>query len=138
MFVDACAIVSLMAGENTAPAYGAALARAGCAFTSPMAAWEAIIVLSRPDQDCTYSEAEAAVIEWLEARGIGLSEAPSPRELLAHAVDVAQKQGIGRHALRNFDCFHYSYAKACGVPLLTLDRLLRQTVLFRRDPLVPE
>jgi ribonuclease VapC len=128
MFVDACAIVSLMAGEDTAPAYGAALARAGSAFTSPMAAWEAVIVLSRPDQlDCAYSEAEAAVIEWLEARGIALREASAPREVLAHAVDVAEKHGIGRRALSNFDCFHYAYAKACGVPLLTLDRLLRQT-----------
>jgi ribonuclease VapC len=128
MFVDACAIVSMMAGEDTAPTYAAALARAVSAFTSPMAAWEAIIILSRPDQlDCRYSEAEAAVVEWLEARGIALREAPSPRDLLAHAVEVAEKHGIGRRALSSFDCFHYAYAKACGVPLLTLDGLLRQT-----------
>ncbi len=128
MFVDACAIVSIMAGEDTAPAYGAALARAGSAFTSPLAAWEAIIILSGPNQlDCSYSEAKAAVIEWLEARGIELRDAPSPRDVLAHAVDVAERHGIGRRALSNFDCFHYAHAKACGVPLLTLDRLLRQT-----------
>jgi ribonuclease VapC len=40
---------------------------------------------------------------------------------------VAEKHGIGRRALSNFDCFNYAYAKACGVPLLTLDRLLRQS-----------
>jgi hypothetical protein len=39
MFVDACAIVSIMAGEDTAPAYEAALTRTESAFTSPMAAW---------------------------------------------------------------------------------------------------
>lgn len=128
MFVDACAIVSIIAGEDTAPAYEAALAQADPAFTSPMAAWEAIIELSRPDQlDCRYSEAAAAVMEWLDARGIDLREAPSPREVLTHAVDVAEKHGIGRRALSNFDCFHYAHAKVAGVALLTLDELLRAT-----------
>jgi ribonuclease VapC len=128
MFVDACAIVAMMAGEDTAPAYGAALSRAPSAFTSPMAAWEAIIILSRPDQlDCRYCDAEAAVVEWLDARNIEIRQAPSPREILSFAVDVAEKHGIGRRALSNFDCFHYAHAKASGAPLLTLDRLLRQT-----------
>lgn len=128
MFVDACAIVSMMAGEDTAPAYGAALSRAPSPFTSPMAAWEAIVILSRADQlDCRYSQTEAAVVEWLDARGIELREALSPREVLSFAVDVAEGHGIGRRALGNFDCFHYAYAKAAGAPLLTLDRLLQQT-----------
>lgn len=128
MFVDACAIVSIMAGEDTAPAYEAALEQAASAFTSAMAAWEVIIVLSRSDQlDCRYSEAEAAVTEWLEARGIELRETSDPREVLAHAVTVAEKHGIGRRALSNFDCFHYAYAKTAQTPLLTLDQLLRKT-----------
>lgn len=128
MFVDACAIVSIMAGEDTAPAYEAALAEAEWAFTSPMAAWEAIIVLSHPDQlDCRYAQAAETVVEWLDARGIDLREASSPREVLAYAVEVAQKHGLGRRALSNFDCFHYAHAKAAGVPLLTLDQLLRRT-----------
>ena len=128
MLVDACAIVSMMAGQGTAPAYGAVLSRAPSAFTSPMAAWEAITILSRSDQlACRYSEAEAAVVEWLDARGIELKEAPAPREVLSYAVDVAEKHGIGRHALSSFDCFLYAHAKANGVPLLTLDRLLQQT-----------
>ncbi len=128
MFVDACAIVSIVAGEDTAPAYEAALAQAEQVFTSPMAAWEAIIVLSRPDQlDCRYSAAAEAVVEWLDARGIDLREASSPREVLAYAVDVAERHGIGRRALSNFDCFHYAHARAAGVPLLTLDQRLHQT-----------
>lgn len=128
MFIDACAIVSLMAGEDTAAAYGAALAEAETAFTSPMAAWEAIIVLSRPDQlGCRHSQAAEAVVEWLDARGIELRETPAPRDVLAYAVDAAESHGVGRPALSNFDCFHYAHAKAAGVPLLTLDGLLQQT-----------
>jgi len=130
MFVDACVIVSIMAGEDTAQANEALLARTESAFTSPMAAWEAIIVLSRPDQlDCRYSEAAAAVVEWLDSRNIDLREASAPRDVLAYAVDVAEKHGLGRRALSNFDCFHYAHAKAASVPLLTLDQLLRQTDL---------
>ena len=128
MFVDACAIVSIMAGEDSAPAYEAALGRAESAFTSAMAAWEAIIVLSRPDQlDCRYSEAEAAVTEWLEQRGIDLREATDAREVLGHAIAVAEQHGIGRRSLSNFDCFQYAHAKVAGAPLLTLDLLLRKT-----------
>lgn len=128
MFVDACAIVSIMAGEDTAAAYEAALVQADSAFTSAMAAWEAIIVLSRPDQlDCRYSEAAEAVTEWLDARGVELRETTAPRAVLAHAVAVAEKHGIGKRALSNFDCFHYAYARAAQAPLLTLDRLLRKT-----------
>jgi ribonuclease VapC len=128
MFVDACAIVSVMAGEDSAAAYEEALSAAAVAWTSALAAWEAIIVLSRADQlNCRFAEAEAAVVEWLEARDIALRDPPSPRETLAHAVAVAEKHGVGRRALSNFDCFHYAYAKATKEPLLTLDRILRAT-----------
>lgn len=128
MFVDACAIVSIFAGEETAPAYEAALAQAELPVTSPFAAWEAIIVLSRPDQlNCSYTDAHALVTEWLELRNISLRETGSPAEALLHAVAVAQKHGIGKRALSNLDCFHYAHAKTTGQTLLTLDALLRQT-----------
>ncbi|RNJ42729.1 PIN domain-containing protein [Mesorhizobium erdmanii] len=128
MFVDACAIVSMMAGENTADSYEAALLEAPSPVTSTLAAWEAIIVLSRRDQlNCPYSAAEAVVVEWLEARRIALREPGSPRRVLSYAVAVAEKHGIGKRYLSNFDCFHYAYAKAMRAPLLTLDELLRET-----------
>jgi ribonuclease VapC len=128
MFVDACAIVSIFAGEETAPAYEGALARADLPVTSPLAAWEAIIVLSRPDQlNCGYSDAHALVTEWLEQRNISLRESGAPAEALLQAVQVAEKHGIGKRALSNFDCFHYAHAKTAGQTLLTLDALLRQT-----------
>ena len=40
---------------------------------------------------------------------------------------VAEKHGIGKRALSNFDCFHYAHAKVAGAALLTYDRLLRET-----------
>ncbi|WP_246252764.1 type II toxin-antitoxin system VapC family toxin [Allomesorhizobium camelthorni] len=97
-------------------------------FTSTLAAWEAIIVLSRPDQlNCSYKAAEAVVVEWLEARKIRRREPGSPRRVLSYAVAVAEQHGVGKRRLSNFDCFHYAYAKTMRSPLLTLDQLLRQT-----------
>jgi ribonuclease VapC len=128
MFVDACAIVSMMAGEDSAGAYEAALLDAPSPSTSALAVWEAIIMLSRPDQlNCKYGDAEGAVLEWLDARNIRLQEPDSPRRVLSFAIAVAEKHGLGRRHLSNFDCFHYAYAKAMNTPLLTLDQLLRET-----------
>jgi ribonuclease VapC len=128
MFVDACAIVSIMAGEASAAVYEQSLATAKSPFTNALAAWEAIIVLSRADQlDCSYTEAAGAVVEWLDARGIDIRELGTPREVLAFAVAAAERHGIGRRYLSNFDCFHYASAKVAKQPLLTLDQLLRQT-----------
>jgi len=128
MFVDACAIISMMAGEDMAGAHEAALLNSSSPCTSTLAAWEAIIVLSRPDQlNCRYGAAEAAVVEWLQARNIRLREPGSPRRVLSSAVAVAEKHGLGKRSLSNSDCFHYAYAKAMRTPLLTLDQLLRET-----------
>ncbi|HHZ07543.1 MAG TPA: type II toxin-antitoxin system VapC family toxin [Rhizobiales bacterium] len=128
MFVDACVIISLMAGEQTAAAYEIELSQAADPFTSPLAAWEAIIAMSRPDQlDYPYTATEALVVEWLAERQIELREPASPREVLSHAVAVAGKHGLGKRRLSNFDCFHYAHAKTADVPLLTLDALLLET-----------
>lgn len=128
MFIDACAIVSIIAGEESAIAYEGALTAKTEAFTSPMAAWEAIIVLSRQDQlNCPYHKAESVVVEWLAERNIALRDASTPARILGYAVAAAEQYGIGKRALSNFDCFHYAYAKATGSSLLTLDKLLRET-----------
>lgn len=130
MFVDACAIVSLIAGEDDSAAYEQALQAAVAPFTSALAAWEAIIVLSRPDQlNCRFSQSEEVVVEWLSATGISLREAGDPREILHEAVRVAEEQGIGKRRLSNFDCFHYAFATEVGASMLTTDRLLRSTDL---------
>ncbi len=128
MFVDACAIVSIFMNEDSRPAYEAALHGADDAFTSPLAAWEAIVILSHPDRlNLGYSAAHADVTEWLDVMKVDLRDAGDPHEVLRHAVAVAEKHGVSRRALSNFDCFHYAHAKASGTPLLTLDRLLRET-----------
>ena len=133
MFVDACAIVALLAGEATAPAYETALNAAQAPWTSPLAVWEAIIVIARPGQlDCTFGIAMKAVLSWLENRNIALRQVADANAVLRHAVAVAQLQGVGRRGLSALDCFHYAYAKSAGAVLLTLDERLRATDVATR------
>jgi ribonuclease VapC len=121
-------LFSIVTGEDTASDYEAALDDVHSAFTSPLAAFEASIILARDDHlKCSFTEAETMVVAWLAERHIELREPKSPREVLSHAVAVAEKHGLGKRHLSNFDCFHYAHAKAADVPLLTLDRLLRDT-----------
>ncbi len=128
MFVDACAIVAMFMEEDSKPAYEASLLAAVEPFTSPLAAWEAIMVLAHPTRlDISLSQAHRDVVEWLGRSGVALRDTGQPQTVLAHAVSVAETHGIGKRALSNFDCFHYAHAKAAGAPLLTLDRLLRET-----------
>ena len=128
MFLDACAIISLMTDEHTKPVYEARLGQATSPCTSALAAWEAIIVLSRPEKlNRPYGIVEQAVVLWLELRGIELRQSDSPRETLSLAIAVAQKHGVSRRSLSSFDCFHYAYAKALRQPLLTLDATLLTT-----------
>jgi len=128
MFVDACALIAVIMREETADAYGDALTATEHAFTSPLAAWEAAIVLARPEKlDCSYPKAADIVLDWLDAWGIAVRESANPEHLVRLAADVADKHGLGKRALSNFDCFHYAHAKVAGAPMLTLDRLLRAT-----------
>lgn len=128
MFVDACVIVSILTREPSAATYRQALNASNTPFTSALAAWEAIIILAKPDRlNCSYGAAETAVVLWLEDNRIALRDDHVPRKVLSFAVEVAERYGLGKRALSNFDCFHYAHAKAAGVPLLTLDRLLRET-----------
>ncbi len=79
---DSCAIVALMDDEDSAGAYEAKLLKATSPFTSALAAWEAINIVSRPDQlKCAFIAIEGAVVEWLEASGIRLRE---PGSLAVH------------------------------------------------------
>lgn len=130
MLIDACAIIAIMSEESDAAAYQDAIDSASMTFTTALSAWEAVLVLARPEQlNCTFSQAQRLVLRWLDANEIELREPGNPYDILTHAVAVAETHGVGKRALSNFDCFHYAHAKAAGVPLLTLDRLLRETDL---------
>lgn len=128
MIVDACALVSMLTAEPTAPAYDEALAAAGDPWTSPLAAFEAVLVLARPEKlDRGYRDVEDILLAFLAARGIALRAGGDPASILSHAVAAADRYGVGKRKLSTMDCLHYAYARAAGEPLLTFDLLLRET-----------
>lgn len=129
MFVDACAMVSILSAEPDADAYAQALERASAPTTSALAAWEAIVVLSRADKLAKPLPAvERLVCEWLSENRI-LLQGPlvSEREILRLAVEALSTASGGANRLNALDCFHYAYAKAGDATLLTNDRQLRAT-----------
>ena len=130
MFVDACVMVAIIAGEDTSDAYAEQLDQAINPVTSALAVWEAVLVLSRPDQlNCAFKQTEAYLLDWLHERDIDIVQPASPHQILSYAVSAAQDIGVSKKSLSALDCFHYAYAKALGEPLLTLDQALRKTDL---------
>lgn len=128
MYVDACAIVALLSLEESADAYGAALDAADQPWTSALAAFEAVLVLSRPEKlNQGYPETEALVSEFLGLRGVALLSPGDAKSILGLAVSAAARHGVGRRRLSSFDCFHYAFAKSEDSALLTMDEALRET-----------
>jgi ribonuclease VapC len=128
MFVDACAIISILSGEETRATYLAALTAADAAQTSPLAAFEAVLILARPEKlGLSLDLTCRLVLDWLDDQDIELRESGEPHSLLAHAVEAASRFGVSKRALSVQDCFHYAQAKTAAQPLLTLDETVRRT-----------
>jgi ribonuclease VapC len=128
MFVDACAIVAILSEEPDADDYAHAIDDARVKFTSALAAWEAIIVLSQPAKfGRPLSEVENLVCEWLIENEVALEHPQaSEREILRLAVH-ARAARSGRSRPNAFDCFHYAHAIIAQAPILTKDGALRST-----------
>ncbi|WP_313523222.1 type II toxin-antitoxin system VapC family toxin [Shinella sp.] len=117
MFIDASAIVAMMADESNAKLLAAHLMSATSRITSPMALWEASVAYGR----IFGLEPEAALREvenYIQALNITvIAIAP---ETATAAIDAYQRFGKWRHpAGLNFgDCFAYACARHLNMPLL--------------------
>jgi ribonuclease VapC len=130
MFIDASAIVAILAGEADADALIERIDRTGDPlFVSPLARFEAAVALARartrkrrrvarPDARLVRS-ARKLVDDFLEE--IGASEIAISGEIGDAALDAAARYGkaVGHPADLNFgDCFAYACAKSLRVKLL--------------------
>lgn len=126
MFLDASAIVAILAREPDAQRYIEAIERSlGSLIVSPLAVFEATTGLARaksrgpPATADTINAARAVVLAFLEANSVRQTTV-SP-EIGLGALDAAGRFGrvVGHPADLNFgDCFAYACAKAHRVPLL--------------------
>ena len=130
MFVDACAIIALLADEPEADRVSDALGLAEQRMTSPVAVLETALGLARPDKFGLPLEAlEPLILEFLDARGIEIRDLPPAQETTRLALSAAHRYRRGRHGLNLGDCLHYACAKFYGVPILATADEFRQTDL---------
>jgi ribonuclease VapC len=120
MFLDASAMIAMLADEAEGDAFADALAAASIRLTSPIAVWESVAGLTR-EYALSIPEARRKLAEFLAAAEVAV--VPLGEAELALALDAYDQFGKGRHPARlNLgDCFAYAAAKARGAPLLHKD-----------------
>ncbi len=117
MFVDASAIVGILARE---PDWRELIARIDAAPTitvSPMVVYETVLAVARiRAHDVTI--AEVAVANFLTS--IAAETIPIDAAIGKAAIDAFARYGKGRHpaALNMGDCFAYACARSRNIPLL--------------------
>ena len=117
MFVDASAMIAMLADEAEGDAFADTLAGADRRLASAIAVWEAVAGLVRT-YTLSIPEARAKVDQLLATADIRL--VPIAERELDIALDAYTHYGKGRHRARlNMgDCFAYACARSHDVPLL--------------------
>jgi len=117
MFVDASALIAIVANEIDGATLGARLEDATKAFTSPIAVYEATLGLARIGKT---SPAEAKVPLDRLLRETNVEVIAIETQMAELALAAFSRFGKGRHpaGLNMGDCFAYACAKELGVPLL--------------------
>jgi ribonuclease VapC len=117
MFVDASAMVAIVAQESDAAALTARLERAAEIHTSPIAIYEASLGLARIG-NVSLAQSRALVDRLLAQFGAEI--VPITAEIGDAAVAAFDRFGKGRHpaALNMGDCFAYACAEHLGTSLL--------------------
>lgn len=117
MFVDASAIVAIIAREDDAESLATRLATAPIAYTSALSLYEATLALVRA-RNMSFADAQTAFARFTVLFRVHMT--PITEEIGRAAIDAFERYGRGRHPARlNMgDCFSYACARNLGVPLL--------------------
>ena len=117
MFVDASAIVAIVAPEDDGSMLAARLDRAERVRTSPVAIYEAVLAVAR-QREMSVADAAQAIDTFVANTGAEII--PITPEIGSDAIRAFERYGRGRHPARlNMgDCFAYACARSLDVPLL--------------------
>jgi ribonuclease VapC len=117
MFVDASAIVAIIAAENDAAALATTLETAQRRYTSAIAIYEATLGVVRI-RNGPITAARALVGDFVKR--LQIETVPITDETARGALDAFERFGRGRHPARlNMgDCFAYACARGLDGPLL--------------------
>jgi ribonuclease VapC len=117
MFLDASAIIAIIARESDAASLTARLGQAARVITSPIAVYEAVLGLARIG-NTSISDAASVLDQFMLEIDATIMpiDVPCGRE----AIAAFDRFGKGRHpaALNLGDCFAYACAVTCDEPLL--------------------
>ncbi|MBX3568992.1 MAG: type II toxin-antitoxin system VapC family toxin [Rhizobiaceae bacterium] len=117
MFLDASALVAILANEPERGAFLRKLQSSDRRTTSVVAVFEAALALSRATGSCAAAHSE--VQRFMDIAGIVIEETPaSLLPELAIAWDRYGKTSESAARLNMGDCVSYAFAKLLGVPLL--------------------
>jgi ribonuclease VapC len=117
MFLDASAVVAIIAREEDARPLQRKIVIAAQRSTSPIAIYESIMGVARA-LNLPLGEAKSLVNDFLRETQAQIISIDS--EIGASAMEACERFGKGRHPakLNMGDCFAYACAKQLGVPLL--------------------
>lgn len=117
MFVDASAIIAILAGEEDAASLAERLEGASNVRVSAIALYEATVGLARK-RDWSLEEAEGLVDEFVRETGAVVVDID--RRIARTALGAFRRYGKGRHpaGLNMGDCFAYAFASSIEAPLL--------------------
>jgi ribonuclease VapC len=117
MFIDASALVAIIAPENDGPSLADRLRRANNRFTSAIAVYETTLALRRIG-NTTIAAVTPVIDDFLSVSGVETISIDT--EIGRLAIETFARFGRGNHPaqLNMGDCFAYACARSLGVPLL--------------------
>jgi len=117
MFIDASALVAIIAGESDGETLARQLDAAEERYTAPISMYETTLALLRVRR--TNFVAVSGLLGGFVTRS-HIQIVPITAEIGGLAIDAFERFGRGRHpaALNMGDCFAYACARSLGVPLL--------------------
>jgi ribonuclease VapC len=117
MFLDASAIIAIIARESDAAAFAGRLRQAKEVHTSPIAVYEAVLGLARVG-NTSIQDAEIVLNRFLEEVQAEIMSIGA--EIGRSAIAAFDRFGKGRHpaGLNMGDCFAYACASQLDLPIL--------------------
>ncbi len=118
MFVDASAIIAIIADEHDGPALASRLESADRRYTSPIAIYETTLGMVRI-RNGAIAAVRALIDDFINL--LQIETIPITTEIGRAAIDAFERFGRGRHPaqLNMGDCFAYACARDLDVPLLS-------------------
>jgi ribonuclease VapC len=129
MFVDASALVAMLAPEDDGALFASRLDSSRSATTSPLAVFETVLALRRL-REVASAEVLQVVLAFLDRSKVEVVGMEPGLYLPALRAHDLYGKGSGHPARLNIgDCFSYAMAKHAGVPLLYKGEDFAQTDL---------